>query len=155
MPAIGIFDVLEHIENDIDFLKKLSLYLEPKGMLYLTVPSYQFLWSHEDSLAGHYRRYTLKKLTKLLTDAGYKIQYKSYFFALLPVPILLFRTLPDRFIRAKQPINQSKHSSEHSQKRGLLGNLFNFLLKVEKQRINNLKVLPFGGSCIVVAQKPA
>jgi SAM-dependent methyltransferase len=148
--AIGIFDVLEHIENDLEFLKKLSWHLEPEGKLYLTVPSYLFLWSQEDNFAGHYRRYTLKTLTKLLVDSGFKIKFKSYFFSFLPVPILLFRALPYRIAYSGKSKMQSK---EHSQKKGLFGIIFNFLLKKEKQRLNNLKNIPFGGSCIVVAQK--
>jgi SAM-dependent methyltransferase len=150
IPAIGIFDVLEHIENDLEFLKKLSSNLEPGGKLYITVPSYQFLWSHEDNSAGHYRRYTLKRLTSILIDSGFSIKYKSYFFTFLPMPIFFFRTLPFRFGHKNIPNN---HSKEHSQEKGFLGKILKYLLKVEKRRINNLKEIPFGGSCIVVAQK--
>jgi 2-polyprenyl-3-methyl-5-hydroxy-6-metoxy-1,4-benzoquinol methylase len=150
MPAIGIFDVLEHIEDDMGFIKKLSWYLVPDGLLFITVPAYEFLWSQEDSDAGHYRRYTLKKLIDLLVDSGFKIKYKSYFFALLPLPILLFRTLPYRFFHLKK---SRKYSNEHSQKKGIVGDIFSFLLKVENRRISNLKAFPFGGSCIIVAQK--
>lgn len=148
--AIGIFDVLEHIENDLDFLKKILWHLETEGILYLTVPAYQFLWSQEDNFAGHYRRYTLKKLTKLLVDSGFEIKYKTYFFSFLPIPILFFRTLPYKLFHSG---NQNNQANEHSQNKGLFGTIINFLLKKEKQRLNDLKIIPFGGSCIVVAQK--
>ena len=64
IPAIGVFDVVEHIEDDIAFLKHLWELLVPGGMLYLTVPAYQFLWSQEDMEGGHFRRYTLSNLKK-------------------------------------------------------------------------------------------
>ena len=38
--------------------------MKENGRLYATVPSYSFLWSEEDILAGHFRRYTLKGLSK-------------------------------------------------------------------------------------------
>lgn len=148
--AIGIFDVLEHIENDLDFLKKISWHLEVEGILYLTVPAYQFLWSQEDNSAGHYRRYTLKTLTKLLVDSGFKIRYKTCFFSFLPIPIFLFRTLPYKLFHSRK---RNIQINEHSQDKGPFGTIINFLLKKERQKINGLKIIPFGGSCIVVAQK--
>ena len=56
LPAVGIFDVLEHIELDCDFLQMLYRYLKPDGRLYITVPAFHCLWSFEDVHAGHYRR---------------------------------------------------------------------------------------------------
>jgi len=64
IPAIGVFDVVEHIEDDIWFLNHLWELLIPGGMLYLTVPAYQLLWSQEDVEGGHFRRYTLSNLKK-------------------------------------------------------------------------------------------
>jgi 2-polyprenyl-3-methyl-5-hydroxy-6-metoxy-1,4-benzoquinol methylase len=148
--AIGIFDVLEHIENDLEFLKKISWHLESQGILYLTVPSYRFLWSQEDDFAGHYRRYTLKSINKVLMDSGFKIKYESYFFSFLPIPIFLFRTLPYIINNSKKPNNPT---NEHSQNRGVTGSIVKIVLKKERQKLNNLKKIPFGGSCIVVAQK--
>jgi SAM-dependent methyltransferase len=148
--AIGIFDVLEHIENNLDFLKKILWHLETGGILYLTVPAYPFLWSQEDNSAGHYRRYTLKTLSKLLVDSGFKIKYKSYFFSFLSIPIFLFRTLPYKLFHSSK---RNIQINEHSQNKGLFGTIINFLLKKERQRLNDLKIIPFGGSCIVVAQK--
>ncbi len=155
IPAIGIFDVLEHIEKDLEFLKSLFWHLEAGGYLYITVPAYKILWSHEDNSAGHFRRYTLKKLSKVLSDAGFKIKYKSYFFAFLPFPIFLIRTLPYFFGISKSSDSFSLQEGDHSKKQGLGGKILKFLLKVERNRILTSKKIPFGGSCIVVAQKIA
>jgi SAM-dependent methyltransferase len=48
LPAIGLFDVIEHIDNDLDFLKSMRKLLQPSGRLYATVPAYSALWSLED-----------------------------------------------------------------------------------------------------------
>ena len=85
IPAIGVFDVVEHIEDDIGFLKHLWELLVPGGMLYLTVPAYQFLWSQEDVEGGHFRRYTLSNLKKKMMHTGFDISYSSYIFSYLPI----------------------------------------------------------------------
>jgi 2-polyprenyl-3-methyl-5-hydroxy-6-metoxy-1,4-benzoquinol methylase len=36
--AFGLFDVLEHIESDLEFLRTLHRCLQPDGLLYLTAP---------------------------------------------------------------------------------------------------------------------
>ena len=41
--SVGLFDVLEHIEDEAAALKLIHSILEPSGRLFLTVPSYQFL----------------------------------------------------------------------------------------------------------------
>lgn len=91
IPNFGIFDVLEHIENDRIFLQDIFNKLESQGRVFITVPAYSFLWSNDDVEAGHYRRYTLKSLKKLLQDIGFKIEYESYFFSILIFPIFMFR----------------------------------------------------------------
>jgi 2-polyprenyl-3-methyl-5-hydroxy-6-metoxy-1,4-benzoquinol methylase len=75
IPAAGLFDVLEHIEDDVSFLKTLSGLLIQGGRLYLTVPAHQVLWSVVDEHAGHYRRYTVKSLSKVLSHAGFDVEF--------------------------------------------------------------------------------
>jgi SAM-dependent methyltransferase len=58
LAAVSLFDVLEHIPDDIGFLRQIHSLMKPGGRIYITVPAYQWLWSHEDSNAGHARRYT-------------------------------------------------------------------------------------------------
>ena len=70
LPAAGLFDVVEHIENDVAFLSSVNQYLVSGGKLYITVPAYNALWSAEDTDAGHYRRYTLDSMGKTLKAAG-------------------------------------------------------------------------------------
>src|SRR5690606_21548140 len=64
VPAAGLFDVLEHIEDDLGAMATLSALLPPGGRVYLTVPAYQWLWSSEDELGGHHRRYTRASLAR-------------------------------------------------------------------------------------------
>ena len=73
LSAVGVFDVVEHIENDERFIKSLYEYLMPDGYLYVTVPAFHFLWSNDDIQAGHFRRYTNQSLTKLLEQNGFRV----------------------------------------------------------------------------------
>lgn len=100
--AIGTFDVIEHIEDDHQFIKEIFSMLSKDGTFYLTVPAFQSLWSNEDTDAGHYRRYTKQSISKLLTNNGFKIVYATYFFSFLVFPLFLIRTIPSKLgIRKK------------------------------------------------------
>lgn len=80
---ICLFDVLEHVENDIGTLKALSKLLSPEGVIIVTVPAYDFLWCDHDTLHFHQRRYTRSQLAALARVAGLKVAYSSYFNCLL------------------------------------------------------------------------
>jgi SAM-dependent methyltransferase len=154
IPAIGIFDILEHIENDVGFLSTLKTLLVPNGRLYITVPAYQSLSSFEDKRSGHYRRYTTVSLSKKLTSVGFKIDFKTYIFGLLPVPILLFRTIPSKLaLRKKSELRKVK--KEHNRPAGWFGCLLTAVLNVEIKLLRSKKAIPFGGSCLVVATAPS
>ena len=85
LPAVGMFDVLEHVEDDAGFLRTLHETMIPDGRLYLTVPAYQWLWLAEDTYAGHFRRYTLSSLTSILNRAGFDVEFRSYMFSMAPI----------------------------------------------------------------------
>lgn len=152
IPAIGIFDVLEHIENDFYFLKKIQKSLVTEGRLYITVPAYNFLWSNEDNRGGHYRRYTLNQLKSIVKQIGLEIEYFTYIFSILPIPIFLFRTLPSK-LNLKQKETQKRTENEHKKRNGLTGNILQKIWDSELKAISKEKSIPFGGSCLLVAKK--
>jgi len=143
--AVGIFDVLEHIENDERFLKDINDILKTNGKLYITVPSFSFLWSNEDKEAGHYRRYTKKDIINKLNKTGYKINYISYFFSYLVLPIFLFRTIPSLILKNKK----NNASKEHNKKSRIIDYFSNWELK----KIAKEKSILFGSSILIEAEK--
>ena len=152
MPSIGLFDVLEHIEDDLSFLKTIRDLIKEQGRLYLTVPSFNFLWSKEDVLAGHFRRYTLKNICKKLETAGFEIDFSSYIFRLLPAPIFLFRTLPFRAGLSNIKHGNENISRDHVLKAGAVTRFFDAHLRSEVHNIKEGKTMRFGGSCLIVAR---
>lgn len=151
--AIGVFDVVEHIEDDNMFLSQLYNYLEPNGKLYITVPAYNFLWANDDDYAGHFRRYTVSKFEKQLKALGYEINYSSYLFSPLVIPIYLLRSLPSKLGFNKDLNNEEKNKSEHGTNDGILTRVIKSFLKRELVKIKNNKKIKFGSSCLIVATK--
>jgi SAM-dependent methyltransferase len=149
LPAIAIFDVLEHIEDDISFLKEFYNYLENEGKLYLTVPAYNFLWSSVDDESGHFRRYNTKQLKQTLSKAGFQVEYSTYFFSFLPIPIYLFRKIPS-ILGIKRKDIEKEAEKEH--KAGVFSKLIDWYMQWELKKIKRSSI-KFGGSCLVVAKK--
>lgn len=151
LPAIGLFDVLEHIADDAQFLAKLGRLLMPGGRIYLTVPAFQMLWSDDDQFAGHYQRYTTKSLADTLAKADFDVEYRSYFFSFLPPPVFLLRTIPSWLgIRANTTSTTAKQ--EHAKRGGFVGRLLERIMEWERNRLANGWTMPIGGSCLAVAR---
>lgn len=148
--ACGFFDVIEHVEKDLDLLVSLNPYLKPGGMVYITVPAYKFLWSKEDIDAGHYRRYTRKSIKCILKNAGYNIIYSTCLFSFLPLPIFLSRTLP---YRLKIHSAKTNHQKQHTNSNSFFSGIIDRMLGWEINQIKKKKSIPFGSSCFIVAQK--
>ncbi len=101
LAAIGVFDVLEHLEDPGLLLAEIHRVLAPGGILVVTVPALQWLWGDEDDVAGHYRRYRRRGLAEAVSTAAFEPLASQYLFAsLVPVAALL-RALPYRLGRRK------------------------------------------------------
>lgn len=154
IPSVGLFDILEHVKDDLKFSRQLFAVIRPGGLLYVTVPAYQFLWSYEDKLAGHHRRYTLKSLNKILVDSGFQIEFMTYFFSFLPLPIFFLRTMPSKFgiVRNIDDLDRSKQ--EHATQTGMIGTLLDAIWSWELKKLRKKQMIKFGGSCLAIARKP-
>ena len=152
LDAIGLFDVLEHIPDDLAFLQSLHSLMRPGGRIYLTVPAFQMLWSSEDDYAGHQRRYRRATLAKVLRRAGFDVEYLTYCFWFLPLPVFLLRSVPSWLGWRKEP-NQRSATNEHSTRGGFAGWLVNRALSWERSRVTRRQILWMGNSCLAVAQK--
>jgi SAM-dependent methyltransferase len=149
--AVGLFDVIEHIENDLSFLKAINPLLKRGGKLYITVPAYSFLWSNEDVLAGHNRRYTNKTLSEKLNVTGFSVNFCTYIFRPLPLLIFLLRTIPYIMGITKETINKAHVSREHAAKNKMFGQFLDVVLSPEIRNIHQNSPMSFGGSCLLVA----
>jgi SAM-dependent methyltransferase len=150
--AIGLFDVLEHIEDDAAALRGMHRMLADGGKVYATVPAHRWLWSSADVQAGHFRRYTTGQLRALFERCGYDVGLCSYYFWPLPAPMLLMRSLPERLgLRRGAGRTAARVAAEHRREGGLLQRL----LAGEERALARGHGVPFGASCILSATRRA
>lgn len=140
---ICLFDVLEHIENDIDALWGLKDLLAPDGHILLTVPAFPALWSQHDSDLHHHRRYTRSGLIDTLARADLSIVWISYFNTLL-FPLALISRWVARLFHIKPAGNDLPPP--------LINRALHSIFSAERHWIYPRK-LPFGVSLIALAQR--
>ena len=63
-------NVLEHIEDDADALRRLASHVRSGGTVVMWVPGYQQLFGDFDRTVGHHRRYTPATLRAAFDAAG-------------------------------------------------------------------------------------
>lgn len=145
--ALGAFDVLEHIEEDSAVLAQLCHALKPGGILVLTVPQHPFLWSSQDEMACHVRRYTAKELKQKVATAGFDIVDSGSFVALL-LPLMW---LSRRFDKN----NKEGHHDPMAELRiGRIANLIlGAIMQIELLLTHVGIRFPVGGSLFIVARK--
>jgi SAM-dependent methyltransferase len=144
--AIGVFDVLEHIEEPIPMLQEFSRVLGRNGLLIITVPAHQFLYSEYDSSIGHYRRYSVSDLESALTAAGFDLVEARFLFSFL-VPIAwLLRVLPEK-LGVSSSATSRKSARTQFRIAQLFSPVFRALVALEK-----ILRPPFGLSIIALAR---
>jgi SAM-dependent methyltransferase len=132
-----MFNVLEHIDGDVEVLHQIHERLLPGGRLCIWVPAFPLLYGTFDRRIGHHRRYRRSGLVEMTRQAGFDIVDARYanmpgFFAWL----LVVRVLG------------------WSPTRGGLSDVYDrFIVPVARAVERRVKP-PFGQSLLVVARKP-
>jgi SAM-dependent methyltransferase len=87
-----LFDVLEHIDDEPEFLESVKFHLANSGILLVNVPAHQFFFSDYDRAAGHIRRYSVNQLKTIAERSGLKVRAYTY-WGLPLAPLLLLRKM--------------------------------------------------------------
>ena len=87
---VFLFDVLEHIEDESEFLQSVRFHLSESGSRLINVPAHQALYSDYDRAAGHVRRYSANQLAKVAEENGLKVRALTY-WGLPLMPLLILR----------------------------------------------------------------
>lgn len=144
--VIGAFDVLEHIQEDEAVLQQIRQALKPRGMLLLTVPQHDWLWSPSDDYACHVRRYSSRDCHAKLRAAGFHIVRSTSFVSLL-LPLMMMSRLKKR----KQG-GEFDAADEFKLSPGLNAMLYR-VMKGEASLIRAGVDFAAGGSRFVIAQR--
>jgi len=85
-----LLDVLEHIEDELRFLREIvDAHTASGGYLLVTVPAFQWLFGSHDRYLDHLRRYGRGQLLGILRDSGFPCLQSGYLFlSLLPIRLL-------------------------------------------------------------------
>lgn len=142
---VAMLDVVEHIEDDADVVKQVYDLLPENGYFVAAVPAYQWMWSRHDEIHMHYRRYNKKRFLKLFKDAGFKIEYHSYFNTFLFLPAFLKRMLNKLKKEAENPSPVEEVSP-------FLNRVFKGIFKSESAFLPPFR-FPFGVSFVAVGKK--
>ncbi len=147
--VVGLFDVIEHIDDDEAVLKEAYRICKPGGRVILTVPAHKWLWSYFDVMSCHKRRYSKKELRQKLQRAGFTVEKVSFYvFFLFPVFFLY------RAVENMRSANNNKELSSRAEVQTipLINRVFLAILRLEKLLIRNTN-LPLGTSLVAVARR--
>jgi len=136
-------DNLEHIQNDQAAVDELKRVCKPQGFLMIAVPAHPFLWSGEDVVSHHERRYERYSFKKLIEGADLRIIKFTHFNFLL-LPLISFVIFKKRFF--------GQFSSNVKQFPIWLNNLLRSIFEFEKYILHRIN-MPFGLSIMCLAQK--
>jgi len=142
---ITILDVIEHIQDDVGVLLALKKVLKKDGIIFVSVPAFQFLWSEHDIAISHVKRYNNKELSKTLIKAGLKSERSTYAIS-LPFPLVVIYKVLTRFKKSKQP-PQTTHLALPK----IINNFLMQVLSLESKIIRN-RNLAFGISLMSITK---
>jgi SAM-dependent methyltransferase len=146
---IGLFDVIEHVEDDGAVLKEVYKALKQNGKILITVPAGKKLWGRYDELAFHKRRYSYNELKDHLERADFEVEKISYFGFFL-YPILYF-------FRQFNEIKYRKLSNREFLKKEIrinpfVNKIFLWISVIEMLFMRFIS-FPFGSTLIAIASK--
>lgn len=153
---VTALDVIEHTQDDLAMLRECGRVLAPQGFLLVTVPAFMFLWSQNDVLNAHVRRYTARELAQKITATGFRVRrvtYNNFFVFPLAAMVILRRrgTQSEPQLRSHH-FQQDEYQVEMEPAPPLVNGALTVVGKVEATLLRAIN-LPWGTSLIAIAQK--
>ena len=153
---VFLLDTVEHCEDDDAVLRECYRVCAPSGHLIITVPAFMWLWSHNDVLNAHQRRYTTGELREKLAPLGFRIQrmtYNNFFVFPMAALLILARREAEQEPELGSPhLDDESYQVEMEPAPPLLNTILSGVTWTESQVLRWLN-LPVGTSIICVAQK--
>ena len=140
-------DVIEHLDDDVGFLREAGKLCPPGGTLIISTPAYQWLWSKHDEAFDHRRRYTARGLERVLAAAGLAVERITYTNTLLFPVAAVWRLLSRAGLGRFAPRNDFWPVP------AWLNRILVAVYSVEARLLRRID-LPFGLSVVAVARTP-
>ena len=152
--VVSAFDVVEHCADEAAALSEISRTLVPGGRLLMSVPAYEWAWTHHDVLNHHQRRYTRPRAVAAVRAAGFEVVRATYAFT-GTFPFFAADRLRTRLRERRRPAPRLEDD--------VVAPLPEVSAPVESILLGGSRLdrwllarrdLPFGSSVLVVARKP-
>jgi SAM-dependent methyltransferase len=144
--VVTCLDVIEHTPDDRASLGELRRVTRPGGLLLVTVPAYQALWSAHDEANLHYRRYGRRQLRAVAADSGWDVVADTHFNALLLPPAAV--------VRVAQRLSRRPRRSDLDLTPPRLNRLLELPLALESRLLAGGNRLAFGLSLLAILRRP-
>ena len=155
---VSLLDTVEHCEDDMAVLRECYRVCALGGRLLITVPAFQWLWSQNDVINAHQRRYSASDLEEKLKRLGFRIERLTYNnFALFPMAagLIFLRRGAEREPELASPhFDEEAYQVEMEPAPPVLNALLKAVTWTESQILRWIN-LPVGTSIICIARKPA
>lgn len=148
--CVTCLDVIEHIDDDAKAVSEISRVIRPGGLLCLTVPAFQSLWSDHDVINHHKRRYRRQQILEQL-DQNFTIKHLSYYNTFL-LPIAVTVRMLKRIHMRLFPSVVRQVKAENTYLPRSINSLFASIFGSEVRWLKR-RSFPVGLSIICVAQK--
>lgn len=79
LDTVVALNVLEHISKDLEAVRSIAGMLRPGGRAVILVPALPRIFGSLDRELGHQRRYTRQSLSRLMQNAGFRVERTFYF----------------------------------------------------------------------------
>jgi 2-polyprenyl-3-methyl-5-hydroxy-6-metoxy-1,4-benzoquinol methylase len=137
--CIFLFDVIEHIENELDFIKQLlnSSLVSMDTNIFISVPAYQCLFTSHDTYLKHYRRYNNHMLKQVAKETGLSIVAKADFFSMLLLPRIL-KVMAEKLANKH---DQKNYGIGHWKSRGFIDKTIVLFLYTDYLVVNALRYM--------------
>jgi SAM-dependent methyltransferase len=152
--VVGAFDVVEHCPDEAAALAEIARVLVPGGRLLMSVPAYEWAWTHHDVLNHHQRRYTRPRARAAVEAAGLDVLRATYAFA-GTFPFFAADRLRTRLRERRHPDPQLGEDEVPPlpEVGGFAERLLLAGSRVDRRLLGH-RDLPFGSSVLVAARKP-
>lgn len=141
-------DLIEHLEDDVGFLRQAAHLCRPGGCMIVAVPAFPSLWSQHDVTFEHHRRYRAAGLRAVVEAAGLRVDRITHTNALLFPAAAFWRIVVGRLRPAG-----SGQGHDFYRVPGFVNALLALAYRFEAWWLRRAD-FPFGVSVVCVARRP-
>ncbi|MEO9112872.1 MAG: class I SAM-dependent methyltransferase [Lacunisphaera sp.] len=141
--AVVSCDVVCQVSDAGAALREFRRCLRPAGIVVLTMPAYQWMYSYHDREVANLRRYECGEVNALLREAGFVVRHATY-WNMFPFPLAVVRR---KIFPPKAPDSDVRLFSAPMEA------AFNGMMAVEHGWLRTGFRMPFGNSVLTVGQK--